>query len=209
MSKAKMIYRELMERYPALEGIPVWKAYEILLESCQNGGKVLVCGNGGSAADADHIVGELMKGFVLKRPLSDEEKALFSNEENGEYLAEKLQKCIPAISLNAHTALITAIGNDTGYDMVFAQQVFGYGRKGDVLIAMSTSGNSVNVVNAARTAKSIGMKVIGITGEKSSRLGDCSDVCLQLPTTETYKIQEYTLPIYHALCLMLEKMLFE
>lgn len=187
---------------------PVHEAYEILLESCQNGGKILACGNGGSASDSAHIVGELMKGFRLDRSLNKDEKEVFHQIEGGEFLAEHLQKGIPAISLCAGEALLTAVGNDTAYRMVFAQQVYGYGNCGDVLIAMSTSGNSENVVEAAKTARVRGMKVIGITGAGSSKLETYSDVCLKMPSEETYRIQEYTLPVYHVLCAMLESELF-
>ncbi len=202
------IYKDLIERYPCLENVPILAAYELILESVDHGGKLLICGNGGSAADAEHIVGELMKGFKLKRQLCNEEKLPFTKVEGGIELADKLQKGIPAISLNSHLALLTAVGNDTDYDMVYAQQVYVYGSPQDVLIAMTTSGNSGNVVNAAKTAKVKGMKVIGITGSRASRLSVCSDICLQLPAVETYQIQEYTLPIYHAICAMLEERLF-
>lgn len=204
----KKIYEELIQRYPELVALPILNAYELLLECSENKGQILVCGNGGSASDAEHIVGELMKGFKLKRSLSSEEADSFATIEGGKEIAAKLQKGIPAISLNSHVALMSAVGNDTDYDMVFAQQVYGYGRMGDVLIAMTTSGNSANVVNAAKTAKTMGMKVIGITGSKDSELSACSDICLQMPATETYLVQEYTLPIYHALCAMLEEKLF-
>ena len=194
-----------MARYPALENVPVWEAYELLYEAACANRKILLCGNGGSASDAEHIVGELMKGFKLPRKLDREEIEKF-----GEFgpMAEKLQKGIQAISLNSHTALMTALGNDNGYDMVFAQQVYVYGCQGDVLVAMTTSGNSANVVNAAAAAKVRGMKVIGITGEAESRLSKLCDVCLRLPEKETYRIQELTLPVYHALCAMLEEALY-
>ena len=208
MSAEKKIYEDFLRDNPALAALPVWDAYETLLNCFQKGGKVLVCGNGGSASDAEHIVGELMKGFKLKRELTDAEVNLFSDQKDGIALAKKIQKGIPAISLNSHMALMTAIGNDTDYDMVFAQQVYGYGVPGDVLIGMTTSGNSPNIINAAKTAKAKGMKVIGITGEKDSELRACSDICLQMPASETYRIQEYTLPVYHVLCAMLEEKLF-
>lgn len=184
------------------------EALDLLWNSCCGGGKILVCGNGGSAADAEHIVGELMKGFRLHRPLSAVEKEAFEEVKDGRKLADSLQKGIPAISLNSHTALMTAVGNDTDYRMVFAQQVYGYGQKGDVLIAMSTSGCSANVVEAAKTARVLGMKVIGITGEESSELEEYSDICFRMPAGETYQVQEYTLPLYHALCAMLEERMF-
>ena len=208
MSAERKIYETFLQDNPNLTGLSIWEAYEILLNCCQNGGKILVCGNGGSASDAEHIVGELMKGFKLNRELSKEDKSCFSSYENGTYIAGKLQKAIPAISLNSHVALMTAVGNDTAFDMIFAQQVYGYGAKGDVLIGMTTSGNSKDVVNAALTAKSIGMKVIGMTGSKASGLSACSDLCLRMPASETYRIQEYTLPVYHVLCAMLEEKMF-
>ena len=208
MQRDKDILEEMLGKYPSLKTVPIWDAYAVLLECCFSGGKILACGNGGSAADAEHIVGELMKGFRSKRPLSDAEKDTFVRVSGGRSIAGKLQKGIPAISLNSQTALMTAVGNDTDYDMVFAQQVFGYGAVGDVLIGMTTSGNSANVVNAAITAKAKGMKVIGITGSRDSELQVYSDVCLQLPAVDTYQVQEYTLPIYHALCAMLEAKLF-
>ena len=208
MSNEKKIYETFLQDNPALKALPIWEAYEMLLNCYQNGGKVLVCGNGGSASDAEHIVGELMKGFKLKRELSDEEKKAFVSQECGEALAAKLQKALPAISLNSHTALMTAVGNDTSFDMIFAQQVYGYGTPGDVLIGMTTSGNSKDVVNAAVTANGIGMKVMGITGSKDSALSACSDICLQMPASETYRVQEYTLPVYHVLCAMLEEKMF-
>ena len=205
MGTEKKIYDGLFETYPKLAGVPVWEAYELLLDVSRRGGKILLCGNGGSAADAEHIVGELMKGFKLERKLSEKEVADF-----GDYgvVARKLQKGVQAISLNSHTSLMTAVGNDNGYDMVYAQQVYVYGQPGDVLIAMTTSGNSANVANAAVTAKVRGMKVIGITGQAESRLSALGDVCLRLPAQETYQVQEFTLPVYHALCAMVEEAMF-
>jgi phosphoheptose isomerase len=205
MKNDVQIYNRLMTDYPALNGLPVWQAYEILLECARKDGKILLCGNGGSAADSEHIVGELMKGFKLPRKLTEEDLKAFPGHEE---MACKLQKGVQAISLNSQISLMTAVGNDNGYDMVYAQQVYVYGQKGDVLIGMTTSGNSANVVNAAITAKARGMKVIGITGAKDSKLSACSDLCLRLPAEETYQIQEFTLPIYHALCAMVEDTLF-
>lgn len=208
MSREKNIYEEFQMRFPEMKKIPVWAAYEEILKCCMEKGKILVCGNGGSASDSEHIVGELMKGFRLERKLSEEEQKHFKSIEGGVQLAETLQKGIPAISLNSHTALMTAVGNDVSYKMVFAQQVYGYGAPGDVLIALSTSGNSENVLEAAKTAKVKKMKVIGITGSKESQLERYSDICLKMPDIETYRIQEYTLPLYHTICAMLEERLF-
>lgn len=203
----RAIFESFLTENPRLKDVPVWEAYELLWEAYGAHNKILVCGNGGNAADAEHMVGELMKGFKRKRELVPAEKGAFGAVGQVE-LADKLQQAIPAISLNSQTALCTAIGNDIGYDMVFAQQVYGYGRAGDVLVAMSTSGNSANVVQAAKTAKVQGLKVIGITGERDSRLEQYCDICLKMPSSETYRIQEYTLPLYHALCAMLEERAF-
>ena len=202
----------LMERYPSLESAKndIVAAYLLLEESYENGGKLLVAGNGGSAADAEHIVGELMKGFKLPRkPEADfAEKLVEENQELGSVLAENLQGALPAIALDGHPALSTAYMNDCEPLLCFAQQVNGYGKSGDVFLGISTSGNSKNVLYAATTAHAKGMKVIGLTGAKDSKLKDMSDVCIKAPQTETYMIQELHLPIYHCLCLMLEDKFF-
>ena len=208
MGRENAVYEKFRKDYPVLKEQPVWEAFELLLKSCRNGGKILVCGNGGSASDSEHIVGELMKGFLLKRQLPDEEKEKFRSLEGGQVLSEQLQQGIPAISLNSYTSLMTAVGNDTSFDMIFAQQVYAYGQPGDVLIAMTTSGNSANIVEGAKTARVKGMKVLGITGEKESALLKYCDVCFRMPSTETYRVQEYTLPLYHTLCAMLEEAVF-
>lgn len=202
----------LVERYPSLESAKndIVAAYLLLEESYENGGKLLVAGNGGSAADAEHIVGELMKGFKLPRkPEADfAEKLVKENQELGSVLAENLQGALPAIALDGHPALSTAYMNDCEPLLCFAQQVNGYGKLGDVFLGISTSGNSKNVLYAATTAHAKGMKVIGLTGAKDSKLKDMSDVCIKAPQTETYMIQELHLPIYHCLCLMLEDKFF-
>ena len=202
----------LVERYPSLESAKndIVAAYLLLEESYENGGKLLVAGNGGSAADAEHIVGELMKGFKLSRkPETDfAERLVAENQELGSVLAENLQGALPAIALDGHPALSTAYMNDCEPLLCFAQQVNGYGKSGDVFLGISTSGNSKNVLYAATTAHAKGMKVIGLTGEKDSKLKDMSDVCIKAPQTETYMIQELHLPIYHCLCLMLENRFF-
>lgn len=202
----------LVERYPSLESAKedIIAAYEVLEESYKNGGKLLVAGNGGSAADAEHIVGELMKGFKLPRkPKTDfAEKLMAENQELGAVLAENLQGALPAIALDGHPALSTAYMNDCEPLLCFAQQVNGYGKAGDAFLGISTSGNSKNVLYAATTAHAKGMKVIGLTGAKDSKLKDMSDVCIKAPQTETYMIQELHLPIYHCLCLMLEDKFF-
>lgn len=202
----------LVERYASLESArnDIVAAYLLLEESYENGGKLLVAGNGGSAADAEHIVGELMKGFKLPRkPEADfAEKLVEENQGLGSVLAENLQGALPAIALDGHPALSTAYMNDCEPLLCFAQQVNGYGKSGDVFLGISTSGNSKNVLYAATTAHAKGMKVIGLTGAKDSKLKDMSDVCIKAPQTETYMIQELHLPIYHCLCLMLEDNFF-
>jgi len=196
----------LLTRYPALEYLrkSIELAFSIMKTSYLNDGKTLLCGNGGSAADCEHIVGELMKDFCVKRTISAE----FAQMLDDEVLAEGLRGALPAISLCSQTALMTALMNDGDPSLVFAQQVYGYGREGDVLIALSTSGNSLNIVRAAKVAKARGMKVIAITGWGGGKLSEIADCTLRLPETETFKVQEYTLPIYHALCLMLEEYFF-
>ena len=202
----------LVERYPALESIKneVVAAYKVIEKSYIDGGKLLVAGNGGSAADAEHMVGELMKGFKLPRKPDKEfaQKLIAANEELGGILAENLQGAMSAIALDGHMALTTAYMNDCEPLLCFAQQVNGYGKAEDVFFGISTSGNSKNVLFAATVAKAKGMKVIGMTGAKDSKLAAMADVCIKAPQTETYMIQEYHLPIYHCLCLMLEDKFF-
>lgn len=203
---------ELMERYPALTCVKeeILIAYEIL-ESCyENGGKLLIAGNGGSCADAEHIVGELMKGFVKRRAVSDEfaKKLTEADPERGKELAQKLQGGLPAIALTGHPGLSTAFLNDVDGDLIYAQQTYGYGKKGDVLLGISTSGNSKNVMYAMAAAKALGMKTIGLTGKDGGQLKTAADVAIVVPESETFKIQELHLPVYHALCLMLEERFF-
>lgn len=204
----------LLSRYPALEvcKADIENAYRILEECFANGNKLLVAGNGGSCADSQHIVGELMKGFKLPRKCSSEfaEKLKNADRTRGVELAEKLQGGLPAIALSDQQALNTAFVNDVenGGLLTYAQQVYGYGKEGDVFLGISTSGNSKNVMNAAVTARAIGMKVIALTGQKGGELGGFADICIKVPETETYMVQELHLPVYHCLCLMLEKRFF-
>ena len=202
----------LVKRYPELlvAKDDILKAYKVLRDCYRCGGKLLIAGNGGSAADAEHIVGELMKGFKLPRkPDADfADKLIKENKELGTVLAENLQGALPAIALDGHPALSTAYMNDCEPLLCFAQQVNGYGKTGDVILGISTSGNSKNVLYAATTAHAKGMKVIGLTGAKDSKLAQMSDVCIKVPQTETYMIQELHLPVYHCLCLMLENEFF-
>lgn len=202
----------LLERYPVLEECKraIVSVYETIRTCYMNEGKLLVCGNGGSAADAEHIVGELMKAFVKPRRLGTDFSEILKqiDTEKGKVLSEQLQGSLPAIALDGHLALSTAYMNDCDPLLCFAQQVNGYGRKEDVLLAISTSGNSGNVIYAAVTAKAKDMKLIGLTGKKESALSRLSDVCIRVPEIETYKIQELHLPVYHCLCLMLEEYFF-
>ena len=203
----------LIARYPELEVCKedIIDAYLVLEECYRNGGKLLIAGNGGSAADSEHIVGELMKAFKLPRFLDEEfkKKLITENEELGTVLAKNLQMALPAIALDGHLALTTAYMNDCEPLLCFAQQVNGFGTGKDIFLGISTSGNSKNILYAAVCAKAKGMKVIGLTGEKNSKLCEIADVCVKAPSTETYMIQEYHLPIYHCLCLMLEDYFFD
>ena len=202
----------LVNRYPALEEVKgdLLRAYEVMADCYANGGKLLVAGNGGSAADAEHIVGELMKGFEKPRKPKKEyaDRLIAANAELGAVLVENLQEAMPAIALDGHLALSTAYMNDCEPLLCFAQQVNGYGQEGDVFLGISTSGNSKNVLYAATVAKAKGMKVIALTGAKESKLASMADVCVKAPQTRTYMIQEYHLPIYHCWCLMLEEYFF-
>ena len=202
----------LIDRFPKLIVCrkDIWRAYELLETAYSNGGKLLVCGNGGSASDSEHIVGELMKEFKLKRKVYGEQAVALKNidADMGQVLADNLQGALPAISLTGHSALQTAFMNDAVPELVFAQQVNGYGNTNDVFLGISTSGNSKNVLYAAVTAKSKGLKIIGLTGANDNKLMAFSDVCIRVPETETYKVQELHLPVYHCLCLMLEEKFF-
>lgn len=209
---AKKELELLMQRRPELRCCEeaLTEAAELLCRVYREGGKLLCCGNGGSAADAAHIVGELMKSFCLPRPVTEREKdaLLAASAKNGALLAQTLHRALPAVSLVGEISLSTAFANDAVPQLTFAQQVFGLGRAGDALLAISTSGNSENCVYAAETAKSRGMKVIALTGAKESALSALADVTIKAPETETYRIQEYHLPLYHALCLALEAEFF-
>ena len=203
---------ELISRYPVLEPIrgSVMEAYEILKECFETGHKLLLAGNGGSAADSEHIVGELMKGFVKRRQVPEDMAGKMEriDEKAGKELALKLQGGLPAIALSGHPALSTAFLNDVEGELIYAQQVYGYGQEGDVLWGISTSGNAANIHYAAVTAKAKGMKVIGLTGRDGGKMAGYSDAAVIVPEQETFKIQELHLPIYHALCLMLEEHFF-
>ena len=202
----------LINRYPVLEPVKeaIFQAY-CLLEKCYEcGGKLLIGGNGGSSADSEHIVGELMKGFCKKRQVPEDfaGKLMEADKERGKYLAEKLQQGLPAIALTGHTALSTAYLNDVDGLLTIAQQLYGYGKKGDVFLGISTSGNSENILYAAAAARAMEIPVIALTGKDGGRLAEAADVAIIVPEQETYRIQELHLPVYHALCLMLEERFF-
>ncbi|MCD8223198.1 MAG: SIS domain-containing protein [Clostridiales bacterium] len=203
----------LITRYPALSvcGMDIYAAFEIMKSSFQHGGKLLICGNGGSCSDSEHIVGELMKGFCKKRPLPCElrERLKEINPGEGEMIATALECGLPAIALSAHTALNTAFANDKNPDLIYAQEVIGYGNPDDVFWGISTSGNSKNVVYAMQVAKAKGLKTIALTGRNGGKVAKIADVSIIVPFQETYQIQEYHLPVYHTLCLMLEDAFFE
>ena len=206
------LFCELTERYPCLSAIAddIKKAEELMIKAVKSGGKILICGNGGSSADADHIVGELMKGFLLKRKMSAEQAADFKAKlgDEADEFTDNLQCGIPAISLSAQTALSSAFINDVRADMIYAQMVFGYGKKEDLLIAISTSGNSKNVVNAAKCASALGLSTLALTGKNDSLLSEICNVTIKAPECETFKIQELHLPIYHYLCAAVEEEFF-
>lgn len=205
---------KLIERYPVLDGCKeeILAAYKVLEECFSTGHKLLIAGNGGSCADSEHIVGELMKGFKLSRKCSDEfaSKLKATDAVRGAELAERLQEGLPAIALDGHQSLNTAYVNDVqnGGLLTFAQQVNVYGQTSDVFLAISTSGNSKNVMFATVVAKAKGLKVIGLTGANGGELAKSADVVIKVPETETYIIQELHLPVYHCLCLMLEERFF-
>ncbi len=204
---------ELFQRYPALKDCKqdIFAALTLMKETYQNGGKILVCGNGGSCSDAQHIVGELMKGFLLKRPMTTAQKNTFAEilgTEDAENFASRLQRGIPAIALDGMSALFTAYANDADADYVYAQAVFGYGKPEDLLIGISTSGNSKNIVLAVKAAKALGVRTVSLTGKKESQLSALCDVTVRVPETETFKVQELHLPVYHYLCAELENTFF-
>ncbi len=203
--RQKAVLTQFLQRNPALHGEKenLLSAYRLLKDCYDGGGLVLTCGNGGSAADSEHIVGELMKGFLSRRPLNEKDAAVFTGLAD-EKFPKKLQKALPAIALVSQTALLSAYANDVDASMVFAQQAYAYAKENDVLIGLSTSGNSANVVNAAIAAKAKGAKVIALTGEKESKLSELADVAFRVPSQETFIVQEYHLPIYHALCALIE-----
>jgi phosphoheptose isomerase len=210
--KVEEIFERFFEDNPSLEVSRncIYKAFETIVDCYKQGGKVLICGNGGSASDSEHIVGELMKGFLLKRPLCGKAKKEIEElfPADCQYLADNLQGALPAISLVSNTAISSAFINDVQPDMVFAQQVYGYGKPGDILLGLSTSGNSTNVINAVKISKVLGLKTVGMTGEAGGKMKELCDVTICVPAKETYRVQEFHLPVYHALCAMIEEEFF-
>ena len=206
------ILDDLISRYPELDTAydNIWNTYKILEEAYSSGGKLLVAGNGGSAADSEHIVGELMKGFVKLRKLEKEacDRLRSIDEKLGTVLADNLQGALPSIAVTGHVGLSTAYLNDCNPLLSFAQQVNGFGREGDVFLGISTSGNSENILYALVTAKAKGMKTIGLSGRDGGKMKEFCDEIIIVPEKETFKIQELHLPVYHALCLMLEERFF-
>jgi len=203
----------LLTKYPALEvcAADIQAAFDIIRETYESGGKLLVCGNGGSAADSEHIVGELMKGFLLKRKINDDTRARITESAGTDaaLICDNLQGALPAISLVSHSALSTAFSNDVAPDMVFAQQVYGYAKPNDVFIGISTSGRSKNVLYAAKVANALGTHTIALTGSQGNEIAGVCDVAIRVPSDDTPSIQEYHLPVYHALCAMVEADFFE
>lgn len=217
--KQSAVIDTLISTYPALRAVSddIIKAVELCARSFENGGRLYICGNGGSAADSSHITGELMKSFKLRRSCPEKLRASLlslGDKIGGNYaqlcgeITNKLESALPVFALTESSALITAIANDTSADMIFAQQICGYARSGDVLLALTTSGNSKNCVYAALTAAACGARVIAMTGAGGGEIARISDVSIRVPASETYAVQEYHLPIYHAICAMLEQYFF-
>jgi len=207
----KKIFDELFKRYPALNGTREWvlSAFNVIKDACVSGGVLFCGGNGGSSADCEHIVGELLKSFKKHRAVDKAVAAeLLNYGEDGAYLAGNLEGALPAVSLISQTGILTAFANDKSWDTAIAQQLYALGKCGDALMVLSTSGNSKNCVYAVLTAKAKGIKTIGLTGNNGGKLKDLCDVCIRVPETETYKVQELHLPVYHCICAMLEEELF-
>ncbi|MGI6705743.1 MAG: D-sedoheptulose-7-phosphate isomerase [Clostridia bacterium] len=213
MKEPFVILENLIRRYPILEECEedIRRAYDALVDCFSKGGKVLICGNGGSAADAEHMVGELMKGFLKKRELSQAMKDRLEqlHPDMGSYMGEKLQGALPAIALTTHTALATAFSNDVDANLIYAQQVLGYGKKGDLLIGFSTSGNAKNVLYAFHMARALDMTTIGFTGKTGGSMKETAEISICVPELATPNIQELHLPVYHALCAMVEDFFFD
>ena len=200
----------LFQNYPQLSFLKddILKSFDMISNAFKNNGKLFLCGNGGSAADCEHIAGELMKNFNFKRALTDKQKTVFENASLSKEFYSNLQPALLAISLTDNTALSTAIINDMNPDFIFAQKLFALASKNDILLSISTSGNSSNIINAVKTAKALSVKTILLTGDTGGKLKDLCDISICVPASLTYRIQEFHLPIYHCLCAMLEKKFF-
>lgn len=201
------------ERHPDLVPLQdqILHACNMLITAFQNGNKLLLCGNGGSCADCDHIAGEFLKGFLLKRPVNDDLKNTMAEKygEMGAEIAGKLQQGLPTISLNTHSAAISAFENDVDPELIYAQQALAYGKPGDILIGISTSGGAKNVAAAVMTANSLGLHTIGLTGKDGGQLARLAELPLIMPKCETYRIQEDHLAVYHLLCAVVEYEIFD
>ena len=203
---------ELLHRYPVLDAnrAAIEAAFRALCDCYASGGKLLVCGNGGSAADADHIVGELMKGYLKRRSIAEDMRARLRTADPalGQTLAENLQGSLPAVNLTAGSALLSAFGNDVRPDLAYAQAAFGHGKKGDVLLGISTSGNASNVRSALVVGRAVGMTTIGLTGAGGGAMAGLCDILIAVPAARTFEVQELHLPVYHCLCAMVEERFF-
>lgn len=212
LKKEDSFLDELIERYPVLTSCrnEIWSVYEIVKSAFLNGNKLLICGNGGSSADSQHIVGELLKSFGIERHIlpSDREKLESLYGKDGIEMAMKIERGLPAISLDSIPIISSAFANDVGAEYVYAQILYNYGERGDVLLTISTSGNSKNVINAAKLSKIMGIKVVGLTGENGGELNKLCDELIHAPGNKTFLVQDYHVPIYHTLCLMLENYFF-
>ena len=209
---AQKLYNRCLKNYPRLNicAKEILDAFDAIANCYRSGGKLLACGNGGSASDAEHIVGELMNKFRINRPISSAlgEKLVSMGFDNTEYLTSHLEQSLEAISLVSQTSLMSAVANDIGADMIFAQQVFGYGKPGDILLALSTSGKSPNILNAVKVARALDMNVIGFTGEEGGFLPSLCQITIRVPFSTSFEIQELHLPVYHLLCAMVEEEFF-
>ncbi|MFY9176141.1 MAG: SIS domain-containing protein [Caldicoprobacterales bacterium] len=212
MKKPQQYLEELISRYPILNECKkdIESAYKLIISCYRDKGKLLIAGNGGSSADSGHIVGELMKGFLSRRTLPDniKQRLIESHREMGEVMAEKLQGALPAIDLTVHSPLITAFSNDVDGDLIYAQQIIGYGQAGDIFLGISTSGNARNILYGLYAAKAMGLNTIGLTGRKGGRMNDVCDITIRVPAHTTPEIQELHLPVYHTLCAMVEAYFF-
>ncbi|WIH84036.1 SIS domain-containing protein [Brachyspira pilosicoli] len=201
----------LIERFKELEPIKgnIDSAIESIISCYKNGNKVLIAGNGGSACDSEHIAGELLKSFVKKRPIKEEIRKELLSMEDGEYIADNLEAPLRAIALTSHMGLSTAYLNDRDPYLIFAQQLLGFGDKGDVFIAISTSGNAKNIIHACKVAKAMGIKIISFTNNHGGKLAEMADIAIKAPAKETYIAQEYHEAIYHEICIRVEEYFFK